>query len=91
MPSKKWPDELRSGDTSTGLRKLAAETGGILYDPPAQEDYSEILARIEADLRNRYILSFLPQPGPGGRHALRIEVPSGLTVRARTEYFDSAK
>jgi VWFA-related protein len=85
----RYPDELTSSDTSTGLGTLTAETGGMIFDPPAG-DYSEILARIEADLRKRYILGFRPEPGPG-RHSLRIEVPSGLTVRARRDYFDSAR
>jgi VWFA-related protein len=87
----RYPDELElnSTDTSGGLRRLAAETGGMIFDPPPT-DYSEILARVEADLRKRYILGFRPEPGPG-RHSLRIEVPSGLTVRARRVYFDSAR
>jgi VWFA-related protein len=85
----RYPDELSPSDTSSGLSRLTVETGGMVFDPPAG-DYSEILARIEADLRRRYILGFRPEPGPG-RHSLRLEVPSGFTVRARRDYFDSAR
>jgi VWFA-related protein len=85
----RYPDELSSSDASSGLRRLTTETGGMIFDRPAG-DYSEILERIEADLRKRYILGFTPEPSPG-RHSLRIEVPPGLTVRARRDYFDSAR
>ena len=73
---------------SDNLRRLADETGGILFDPPSA-DYSEIISRIEADLRARYILGFRPEAAGSDaqRHSLKVEVRrSGAIVRARREY-----
>jgi len=76
-------------DASSGdLRRLTDETGGILFDPPVA-DYSEIISRIEADLRARYILGFRPEAAGSDaqRHLLKVEVRrSGAIVRARREY-----
>jgi VWFA-related protein len=74
--------------SSDNLRRLTDETGGILFDPPSA-DYSEIISRIEADLRARYILGFSPEAAGTDtqRHSLKVEVRrSGATVRARREY-----
>jgi hypothetical protein len=82
------PSATPPGD---GLSRLASETGGVVFDPPGN-GYGEILSRIEADLRSRYILGFHPSAAPTGnpRHQLRVEVTRpGLTVRARQEYFEA--
>jgi VWFA-related protein len=72
-----------------GLSRLAGETGGVVFDPPGT-GYGEILSRIEADLRSRYILGFHPSATGNPRHQLNVEVTRpGLTVRARQEYFDA--
>jgi VWFA-related protein len=74
--------------SSNDLHRLTDETGGILFDPPSP-DYSEIISRIEADLRARYILGFRPEATGNDtrRHSLKVEVRrSGATVRARREY-----
>jgi hypothetical protein len=79
-----------TADSQDGLDRLAHETGGLVFDFPAA-GYSEILSRIEADLRGRYIPGFRPGPARGKTqsHSLRVEtVRPGLTVRARQEYQD---
>jgi VWFA-related protein len=86
----KYPDSLSGFDADGGLFRLADETGGVLFDS-SNTKYSEILARIEADLRSRYIIGFRPGAigGKSQRHLLRIEAARPeLTVRTRREYFE---
>jgi VWFA-related protein len=84
----KYPDGLSADASSDDLHRLTDETGGILFDPPGA-DYSEIISRIEADLRTHYILGFRPESTGSDtqHHSLKVEVRrSGATVRARREY-----
>jgi VWFA-related protein len=86
----RYPDGMSGSDLGGGLSRLTGETGGVLFDPPGTK-YPEILARIEADLRSRYIIGFRPSfiGDKHQRHFLRIEAARPeLTVRARREYFD---
>ncbi len=85
-----YPDPLSGFDVEGGLSRLTNETGGILFDPSSTK-YPEILARIEADLRSRYIIGFRSGAvgDKGRRHSLRIETARPeLTVRTGREYFD---
>ncbi len=70
------------------LYRLLAELGGTWFGPP-NGDYRRIASRIETDLRNRYVLSFLPDKlGGTARHEVRIETTDPeFTVRARSAYF----
>jgi VWFA-related protein len=84
-----YPDALSTSPHSDELGRLAAETGGILFDPHTA-DYPEIVSRIAADLRGRYVLGFRPESteSDARRRFLKVEVlRSGATVRARREYF----
>jgi VWFA-related protein len=87
-----YPD-LVSGLTSEGLETLAAATGGIAFRS-SEAGLEEILERIEADLRSRYILGFRPGSNDDqqGEHRLRVEaMRAGAVVHARTEYFRTGK
>jgi VWFA-related protein len=70
------------------LYRLLAETGGAWFRAP-EGKYGSIVARIETDLRHRYILGFRPERLSGKvRHNIRVEVSRpDLTVRARKTYF----
>jgi Ca-activated chloride channel family protein len=69
------------------LYRLVALTGGTWFRPPAGE-YGPIVARIEADLRHRYVLGFRPERLSGKvHHEVRIETTRpDLTVRYRKTY-----
>lgn len=85
----RYPDFLSKNPFNDDLRRLTDETGGMLFDLHGA-DYAGIIARIEADLRGRYILGFRPDSTPSEtrRHLLKVEVArSGASVRARREYF----
>jgi VWFA-related protein len=70
------------------LYRLVTEAGGTWFSPP-DGDTSPIVARIETDLRHRYVLGFRPERLSGKvRHKIRVEVARpDVTVRARRTYF----
>jgi VWFA-related protein len=85
----KYPDPLSSDASADDLYRLTDSTGGKLFDLHGADDYSEIISRIVADIRGRYILGFRPESteSDSQRRSLKVEVlRSGVTVRARREY-----
>jgi hypothetical protein len=75
------------------LYRLVAETAGAWFSAPSG-DLSPIVARLETDLRRRYVVGFRPEKVTFGklRHEVRIEVARpDLTVRARKTYFESPR
>lgn len=77
------------GGFAPDLYRLIHETGGTWFHAPEGE-YGQIVSRIEADLRHRYVLGFRPERLSGNlRHDIRIEVTRpNLSVRARKTYFE---
>lgn len=74
---------------SHGLDRLARETGGVTYPNPGRHT-PEVFSKIEADLRNMYVLGFNPPDGArdGAFHKLSVKtVRQDLVVRARAGYW----
>lgn len=70
--------------THRGMQRLAEETGGQML-----KDSKESFAEIETELRNLYVLGFVPpeQTRDGKFHKLEVKVNRpGATVRARKGY-----
>jgi hypothetical protein len=80
-----------SGRTySPQLYRLVGETAGTWFSAPSG-DLGPIVARLETDLRWRYVVGFRPETVTFGklRHEVRVEVTRpDLSVRARTLYFE---
>jgi hypothetical protein len=75
------------------LYRLVGETAGAWFSAPSG-DLSPIVARLETDLRRRYVVGFRPEKVTFGklRHEVRIEVTRpDLTVRARKTSFESPR
>ena len=75
------------------LYRLVAETAGTWFSTPSG-DLGPIIARLETDLRRRYVVGFRPETVTFGklRHEVRIEVPRpDLSVRARRAYFEDPR
>ena len=72
-----------------GLERLDRETGGLTFPNPGRKT-GEVFARIEADLRDTYVLGFTP-PGDardGKFHKLAVKtVRSDVVVRSRSGYW----
>ncbi len=76
---------------SRGLERLSRETGGLIFGNPGNK-ISEVFAKIEADLRNLYVLGFTPpaETRDGQFHRLEVTTPrADLRVRARAGYWAS--
>jgi VWFA-related protein len=73
---------------SRGLNRLSRETGGLMFPNPGRKT-DEVFAEIESDLRNLYVLGFVPpEDARDGRfHKLDVStVRPDLVVRARAGY-----
>jgi VWFA-related protein len=74
---------------SRGLERLSRETGGLTYPNPGHRT-SEVFSKIEADLRNMYVLGFAPPADArdGKFHALEVTTTRpDLMVRTRAGYW----
>jgi VWFA-related protein len=72
------------------LELMAKGTGGADYSPRTEEGLQESIARIGADIRSQYLLSYRPNNlNQGGIfHYIRVETPyEQLKTRARPGYF----
>jgi VWFA-related protein len=80
--------DVRETSHATSLRELAEETGGNLLLSRNPEGLRDAFARILADSRTRYLLSFSPPAGGrSGWHALTVRLRgSAGEVRARRGY-----
>jgi Ca-activated chloride channel family protein len=73
---------------SRGLDRLSRETGGLIFPNPGHKT-PEVYAKIESDLRNMYVLGFMP---PAEARDLKFHTLSvtttqpDLVVRARAGY-----
>jgi VWFA-related protein len=75
------------------LYRLVAETAGTWFSAPS-DDLEPVIARLETDLRRRYVVGFRPETARFGtlRHEVRIEVTRpDLSVRARRTYFEDSR
>lgn len=78
---------------SRGLERLSRETGGVAFPNPGHKT-SEVFAKIEADLRNLYVLGFAPPADArdGRFHRLIVTTASpDLVVRTRAGYRANVK
>ena len=67
------------------LDRIARETGGVAFEGKSDK-LPEVFDRIEADLRNQYVLGYTPSTARGRRSYRKITVKvtrPGLTVRAQ--------
>jgi Ca-activated chloride channel family protein len=71
------------------LQRLADETGGRLYVANSDKELSSIFSDMEQQMRTEYTVSFQPQQGTPGFHALRLELagPAKLRIRSRQGYY----
>jgi VWFA-related protein len=75
------------------LYRLVAEAAGTWFSAPSG-DLGPIVARLETDLRRRYVVGFHPETVTFGklRHEVRVQVTRpDLSVRARRAYFEDLR
>jgi hypothetical protein len=79
--------ELRAERPSRDLERLALETGGSFYEVGINDDLNPVFTEVVQQLRQQYVLGFVPAAFDGKRHSLTVRVKrSGLDVQARRSY-----
>ena len=72
---------------SRDLERLALETGGGFYEIGLNDDLNPVFTDVMQQLRQQYIIGFVPAAFDGKRHSLTVRVKrSDLDVQARKSY-----
>lgn len=70
-----------------GLKKLAEDTGGVLFLLKKTADLGETFTRVAQELHSQYVLGFSPETSDGKIHKLEVRVKkAGMNARARKTY-----
>ena len=77
---------------SRELEHLALETGGAFYEVGVNDDMNPVFTEVMQQLRQQYVLGFVPATFDGKRHSLSVRVKRpGLQVQARRSYIATRK
>ncbi len=72
---------------SRELERLALETGGAFYEVGVNDDLNPVFTDVVQQLRQQYVLGFVPAAFDGKRHSLTVRVKRpGLEVQSRRSY-----
>lgn len=72
---------------SRDLERLALETGGAFYEVGVNDDLNPVFTEVVQQLRQQYVLGFVPAAFDGKRHSLTVRVKRpGLEVQSRRSY-----
>jgi Ca-activated chloride channel family protein len=86
---------LRDLAAERRMQELAAQTGGVVFQPKQSSDLDTAFREIAADLAQQYVLSYYPtDDARDGRFrtiALRINTRPNLRVRTRKGYYTPKK
>jgi VWFA-related protein len=77
-------------DVRSKLNKLAKETGGTVYYIDVARNLASVYKEIDEELRNQYLLTYVPQAKPDTDKWRKIEVkmtPDNLTARTISGYY----
>ena len=72
---------------SRELERLALSTGGAFYQVETSDDMNPVFTEVVQQLRQQYVLGFVPAAFDGKRHSLTVRVKRpGVQVQARQSY-----
>jgi hypothetical protein len=72
---------------SRDLERIAIDTGGAFYEVGVNDDLNPVFTEVVQQLRQQYVLGFVPAAFDGKRHSLSVKVKrAGLEVQARRSY-----
>ena len=81
-------DEFTKEQDPSLLRQLSEDTGGVAFFPESQQSVVDSSAQIAADLREQYVLGFVPEKHASGSlfHKVRVKVttPKNVKLHIRT-------
>lgn len=83
--------EPNSQDNDPGfLRRLAQSSGGAAFFPTSPAEFTPLCTQIARDIRARYAVGYVPQPGRTATRTVAVEVTAPnrgqLRVQARRHY-----
>jgi VWA domain-containing protein len=83
-----WVRQSQGADRpSRDLERLAVDTGGAFYQVGVNDDLNPVFTDVVQQLRQQYVLGFVPAAFDGKRHSLTVRVKRpGLQVQARKSY-----
>ena len=80
-------DSLHAERPSRDLERVALETGGAFYEVGLNDDLGPVFTEVVQQLRQQYVLGFVPAAFDGKRHSLTVRVKRpGLNVQSRKSY-----
>jgi VWFA-related protein len=80
-------DSLHAERPSRDLERVALETGGAFYEVGLNDDLNPVFTEVVQQLRQQYVLGFVPAAFDGKRHSLTVRVKRpGLDVQSRRSY-----
>jgi Ca-activated chloride channel homolog len=85
-------DEFTKEQDPSLLRQLSEDTGGVAFTPESQQSVVDSSAQIAMDLREQYVLGFVPEKHASGNsfHKVQVKVTTSkkgkLHVRTRVGY-----
>jgi hypothetical protein len=69
------------------LERVALDTGGAFYEVKLNDDMNPLFTDVVQQLRQQYVLGFVPASFDGKRHSLSVKVKRpGLQVQSRRFY-----
>ena len=72
---------------SRHLERVSLDTGGAFYEVGLNDDMNQVFTDVMQQLRQQYVLGFVPAAFDGKRHSLSVRVKrQGLQVQARRFY-----
>ncbi len=85
------PVKNENGRNTAGehaLQTITETTGGAMFFPEAAQELTDILDRIDSELRTQYRLGYYPNPhGPANTYRkIEVQVLPGYAARHRTSY-----
>ncbi len=89
---RKYVRQLEAAEVS--LRGLVTETGGALWVPQTQEEYSALTPRIAEEIGSEYVVAYISErePEDNGFHPVKVYVTRGeLKVRTRRGVYPNSQ
>jgi VWFA-related protein len=87
---RRYPQQQDRPDGKKILERISKETGGRLFEVTKKQTVDQIYEQIQQELRNQYILGYVPDKSPSSADYRKIHLVTAkrdLVVQARDGYY----
>jgi len=87
---RRYPQQQDRPDGKKILERISKETGGRLFEVTKKQTVDQIYEQIQQELRNQYILGYVPVKSPSSADYRKIHLVTAkrdLVVQARDGYY----